>query len=78
MGYLRRHCESRKTCDKAGAEKLECFLTNNVNPLHCCEMHSLLSNQNKQPITSLLQAVQAKNDVKLGKLNLDVLGSFCL
>lgn len=40
-------CRSRKA-----AEKLECFLTKNFNPLHCCEMHRLLSNQNKQPVTS--------------------------
>ena len=37
---------------KCRSRKLECFLTKNVNPLHCYEIHCLLSSQNKQPVTS--------------------------
>ena len=47
---------------KCRSRKLECFLTKNVNPLHCCEIHCLLSSQNKQPVTKL----QVKNDGKFG------------
>ena len=37
---------------KCRSRKLECFLTKNVNPLHCCEIHCLLSSQNKQPVSN--------------------------